>query len=59
MSEKKPVGRPETEDRLKRVGMSLMVTEQNKKELKHKLQVIANKLDAQLNAEKKVKLNSH
>ena len=56
MSNKKSVGRPEKAKKLRRVGLLVMVTDQNKAELKKQLQGIANKLDAQLNAEKEAKL---
>ncbi len=56
MSNKKAVGRPEKLPKLKRKGLFVMITDQNKKELKQQLQIIANKLDAQLNAEKKANL---
>ena len=56
MKEKKSAGRPEKAKKLRRVGLLVMVTDQNKKELKKQLQVIANKLDLELNAEKKAKL---
>lgn len=57
MSNKKAVGRPEKVPKLKRKGLLIMVTDQNKKDLKNQLQIIANKLDAQLNAEKSKFIN--